>query len=56
MNALPIIFPAVPEQQARIRFFLTSDHEDEQIDQAIAAAVEVIDGLEGVDLFASLRG
>jgi 8-amino-7-oxononanoate synthase len=56
VNALPIIFPAVPEQQARIRYFLTSDHTDAQIDEAVAVAADVVKGLEGVDLFASLRG
>lgn len=56
INALPIIFPAVPEQQARIRFFLTSDHTDEQIDHAVDMAADVVRDLEGVDLFASLRG
>lgn len=56
INALPIIFPAVPEQQARIRFFLTSDHTDEQIDRAVDITAEVVKDLDGVDLFASLRG
>ncbi|MEO0361261.1 MAG: aminotransferase class I/II-fold pyridoxal phosphate-dependent enzyme [Pseudomonadota bacterium] len=55
VNALPIIFPAVPEQQARIRFFLTSDHTDEQIDRAVDLTAEVVESLKGVDLFASLR-
>ncbi|MEM7547565.1 MAG: aminotransferase class I/II-fold pyridoxal phosphate-dependent enzyme [Pseudomonadota bacterium] len=55
VNALPIIFPAVPEQQARIRYFLTSDHTDEQIDKAVEVASDVVKELEGVDLFASLR-
>ncbi len=35
VNALPIIFPAVPEKSARIRFFITSEHTKEQIDRAI---------------------
>ncbi|WP_340110451.1 aminotransferase class I/II-fold pyridoxal phosphate-dependent enzyme [Pikeienuella sp. HZG-20] len=56
VNALPIIFPAVPEQQARIRYFLTSDHTDEQIDRAVDVTAEVVRELDGVDLFASLRG
>ncbi|MFV0474044.1 MAG: aminotransferase class I/II-fold pyridoxal phosphate-dependent enzyme [Pikeienuella sp.] len=55
VNALPIIFPAVPEQQARIRFFLTADHTDEQIDRAVDVTAEVVRELEDVDLFASLR-
>ncbi|MEM7268328.1 MAG: aminotransferase class I/II-fold pyridoxal phosphate-dependent enzyme [Pseudomonadota bacterium] len=55
VNALPIIFPAVPEQQARLRFFLTSDHTDEQIDRAVAVTAEVVADLKGVDLFEKLR-
>lgn len=55
VNALPIIFPAVPEQQARIRFFLTADHTAEQIDRAVDVTAEVVRELEDVDLFASLR-
>ena len=37
VNALPIIYPAVPEKAARIRFFVTSEHDDAMIDEAIAA-------------------
>ncbi|WP_346912740.1 aminotransferase class I/II-fold pyridoxal phosphate-dependent enzyme [uncultured Roseibium sp.] len=40
VNALPIIFPAVPEKSARIRFFITSEHTKEQIDRAIETTVE----------------
>ena len=31
INAQPIIFPAVPEQQARLRFFINTTHTEEQI-------------------------
>jgi 8-amino-7-oxononanoate synthase len=31
INVQPIIFPAVPEQQARLRFFINSTHTEEQI-------------------------
>jgi 8-amino-7-oxononanoate synthase len=37
INVLPIIFPAVPEKAARLRFFLTSDHDTAAIDRAIDA-------------------
>ncbi|MEO1491826.1 MAG: aminotransferase class I/II-fold pyridoxal phosphate-dependent enzyme [Pseudomonadota bacterium] len=37
INVLPIIFPAVPEKAARLRFFLTSDHDTASIDTAIDA-------------------
>ena len=36
-NVLPILFPAVPEKAARLRFFLTSGHDEQQIRDVIAA-------------------
>jgi 8-amino-7-oxononanoate synthase len=35
INALPIIYPAVPEKSARLRFFLTSEHTHTHMDTAI---------------------
>lgn len=40
VNALPIIFPAVAEKSARIRFFITSEHTPEQIERAVAVTAE----------------
>jgi 7-keto-8-aminopelargonate synthetase-like enzyme len=31
INVIPILFPAVPEDKARLRFFVTSCHSSEQI-------------------------
>ena len=56
INALPIIFPAVPEQQARVRFFMTSDHTDAQIDEAVVKTAEIVHALKDVDFFEKLRG
>ena len=40
--ALPIGFPAVPENKARLRFFLSSSHTEDDIRAAIdAAAIEL---------------
>lgn len=36
INVLPIIYPAVPMQSARLRFFITSAHTEAQISSAIA--------------------
>lgn len=47
LNALPITFPAVPEKQARLRFFLTSEHEDAQIDRAVEIVAEALDTVRG---------
>lgn len=35
VNAMPIVYPAVKESQARIRFFMSSAHTKENIDQTI---------------------
>lgn len=40
VNALPIVHPAVPERSARLRFFITSDHSFEQIDEAVKITAE----------------
>jgi 8-amino-7-oxononanoate synthase len=37
INVQPILYPAVPERAARLRFFLTADHSEEQIRQTVAA-------------------
>lgn len=35
VNVLPIIFPAVPEKQARLRFFITAEHDEAQIRETV---------------------
>jgi 7-keto-8-aminopelargonate synthetase-like enzyme len=40
INANPIIYPAVPEDKARLRFFVTSCHSDEQIRYTVKAITE----------------
>jgi len=37
INVQPILYPAVPEKSARLRFFICSDHSEEQIDFTIQA-------------------
>jgi len=39
-NVVPAVFPGVAENQARLRFFITSEHSQEQIDQVIDAVAE----------------
>jgi 7-keto-8-aminopelargonate synthetase-like enzyme len=43
INVQPIIHPAVPERSARLRFFLTSEHSEAQIDQTCAAIAEEVE-------------
>lgn len=35
INVQPILYPAVPEKSARLRFFISCEHTEEQIDQTI---------------------
>jgi len=41
INVQPILYPAVPEQSARLRFFVCCDHTEQQIDQTLAALRQV---------------
>lgn len=42
INVLPIIHPAVPHRSARLRFFITADHSDRQLDEAVPVIAEEI--------------
>jgi 7-keto-8-aminopelargonate synthetase-like enzyme len=42
VNALPIIFPAVPMKAARLRFFITSGHTAEQIKKTVKLTAECL--------------
>ncbi len=57
VNVLPIIYPAVQEGQARLRFFLTASHTPEQITKAVSLTAEILKdlvrrkvGLAGTDI------
>jgi 8-amino-7-oxononanoate synthase len=40
INVQPILYPAVPERSARLRFFLSAEHSQEQIERAVQVLVE----------------
>ena len=42
INARPILYPAVQESKARLRFFLTSEHSEEQIVEAVEAVADAV--------------
>ena len=42
INAQPILYPAVRESAARIRFFLTAEHSEDQIVSAVATMADVV--------------
>lgn len=45
VNVLPIIHPAVQEGQARLRFFLTADHTEEQIARTVRLTADILEEL-----------
>ena len=45
INVMPILHPAVAERHARLRFFITSEHTREDIETAVAATAEEMQGL-----------
>jgi 7-keto-8-aminopelargonate synthetase-like enzyme len=46
INVQPILHPAVEERAARLRFFITSEHSEDQLRDTVAA---VADELEKID-------
>ena len=40
INVQPILYPAVEEKAARLRFFVTSEHSAEQIRATVTATAE----------------
>ncbi len=46
INVQPILHPAVEEEAARLRFFITSTHTKEQVRQTVAAVAEELEKLD----------
>jgi 8-amino-7-oxononanoate synthase len=42
INARPILYPAVRESAARVRFFITAEHTEEQIVETVATVADVV--------------
>ena len=40
INVQPILYPAVEEEKARLRFFITAAHTEEQIRRTVDAVAE----------------
>lgn len=52
-NVVPAVFPGVAENQARLRFFVTSEHTPEQIDAVIDAVAEELPKIRSGSSFVS---
>jgi 8-amino-7-oxononanoate synthase len=50
INVQPILYPAVEESAARLRFFITSRHTDEQIKETVAAVAEELHKIDPAHL------
>jgi len=50
VNAFPIVPPGVPEQSARLRFFINATHTDEQIDTTVEVLVDEVKALGDLSL------
>ena len=46
ISVQPILYPAVEERAARLRFFVTSNHSEEQIHQTVRALSEELAKLD----------
>lgn len=55
VNVLPIAFPGVPMNAARLRFFITSEHSEAQIQTAIDTTVAVLDTVRASGLEEKLQ-
>ena len=57
INVQPILYPAVPERAARLRFFLTAEHSEQQVREAVAILREEARAIaaEPTDLTAVVR-
>jgi 8-amino-7-oxononanoate synthase len=45
INVMPIIYPAVPEKSARLRFFISCSHTEEQIKTTVHSLAELLKDL-----------
>lgn len=54
VSAQVVIFPAVPEQSARLRFFVSSEHTEADLDRTAEALVEAVRAVGRVESLAGL--
>jgi hypothetical protein len=49
IDALPMVYPAVPDNSARLRFFVNCTHTPEQIHVALDAVAPELEALQKMD-------
>lgn len=47
INVQPMVAPSVPEDQARLRFFITAEHTDEDLSRTVAETMRALAALDG---------
>jgi 8-amino-7-oxononanoate synthase len=50
VNVQPILYPAVPDSSARLRFFLSSEHTEAQLRETVAALRAALSGAQPAEL------
>ena len=50
VHVSPLVYPAVRNRAARLRFFVAADHSEEQIDYTVDKVVELMDTMNGNNL------
>jgi 8-amino-7-oxononanoate synthase len=56
VNVQPIIYPAIPERLARLRFFLSSEHTLEQIERVVPIVASELEAAAAISLKTLARG
>jgi 8-amino-7-oxononanoate synthase len=53
INVQPMVAPSVPEDQARLRFFISAEHTDADLEHAVRAVVDALASMTGAGPAAS---
>lgn len=55
INAQPILYPAVPEKETRVRIFMTAAHSEQQIRHTVEVLAAAWNQIKNVDVLATLE-
>ena len=48
INVMPVLYPAVPAKESRLRFFITAAHTDADIESGVAATADALGQIEQI--------